>query len=95
LTGEGRGGRVENRENRNQEQGENAMTIELTPEHQRMIERVMHSGGYHEAQDVISAALEALAEDVDDVAVMKAREHEPRVSLDEAEVELRTLGKLK
>lgn len=74
------------------------MTIELTPEHQRMIERVMHSGGYPDAQHVISAALEALealAADADDVAVMKAREHEPRVSLDEAEAELRALGKLK
>jgi Arc/MetJ-type ribon-helix-helix transcriptional regulator len=56
------------------------MTIELTPEHQSMIERVMHSGGYHDAQDVISAALEALAEDVDDAAVTKARKNEPRVS---------------
>jgi hypothetical protein len=28
------------------------------------------------------------------VAVTKAREHEPRVSLDEAEAELRALGKL-
>jgi Arc/MetJ-type ribon-helix-helix transcriptional regulator len=72
-----------------------AMTIELTPEHQRMIERVMHSGAHPDAQHVISAALEALAEDVDDVAITKAREHEPRVSLDEAEAELRALGKLK
>jgi Arc/MetJ-type ribon-helix-helix transcriptional regulator len=71
------------------------MTIELTPEHQRMIERVMHSGAYPDAQHIISTALEALAEDVDDVAVTKAREHEPRVSLDEAEAELRALGKLK
>jgi hypothetical protein len=28
------------------------------------------------------------------VAAMKDREHEPRVSLDEAETELRALGKL-
>jgi Arc/MetJ-type ribon-helix-helix transcriptional regulator len=40
------------------------MTIELTPEHQRMIERVMHSGPYPDAEHVISAALEALAEDI-------------------------------
>ena len=71
------------------------MTIELTEEHQRMIERVIHSGGYRDANDVLSAALEALAEDVDDVAVTKARENEPRVSLEEAEAELRALGKLK
>lgn len=44
------------------------MTIELTPEHQRMTERVMHLGGYHDAQEVIGAALEALADDVVDVA---------------------------
>ena len=71
------------------------MTIELSPEHQRIIEHVIHSGAYHDAQDVISAALEALAEDVDDVAVTKARAHEPRVTLEEAEAELRALGKLK
>lgn len=71
------------------------MTIELTPEHQRIIEHVIHTGAYHDAQDVISAALEALAEDVDDVAVTKARAHEPRVTLEEAEAELRTLGKFK
>lgn len=71
------------------------MTIELTPEHQRMIERIIHSGAYHDPNDVISAALEALAEDADDVAVTKAREHEPRVTLEEAEAELRALGKLK
>jgi hypothetical protein len=40
----------------------------------------MHTGAYPDAQHVISAALEALPEDV---AVTKAREHEPRVSLDE------------
>ncbi len=40
------------------------MTIELTPEHQRMIERVIDSGAYPDAQHVISAALEALAEDL-------------------------------
>jgi Arc/MetJ-type ribon-helix-helix transcriptional regulator len=42
----------------------NAMTIELTPEHQRIIERVVHSGAYPDAEHVISAALEALAEDI-------------------------------
>jgi Arc/MetJ-type ribon-helix-helix transcriptional regulator len=41
------------------------MTIELTPEHQRMIERFMHSGTYPDAEHVISAALQALAEDED------------------------------
>jgi Arc/MetJ-type ribon-helix-helix transcriptional regulator len=65
------------------------MNIELTPEHERLIEHVMHSGAYHDAKDVISAALEALAEDVDDVAVTKAREHEPRVPLEEAQAKRR------
>ena len=40
-------------------------------------------------------ALEVLTEDVDDVAVTRARENEPRVSLEEAEAELHALGKLK
>ena len=53
------------------------MTIELTPEHQRMIERVIHTGAYPDAQHVLSAALEALA---GDVAVTRARVGEPRVS---------------
>jgi Arc/MetJ-type ribon-helix-helix transcriptional regulator len=35
------------------------MTIELTPEHQRIIENAIHSGAYHDASDVINAALEA------------------------------------
>jgi Arc/MetJ-type ribon-helix-helix transcriptional regulator len=69
LTEKRRGGRV-----KAQLSGkENGMTIELTPEHQRMIERVMHSGAYPDAQHIISAALEGLAEDVDEVAVTKAR----------------------
>ncbi len=65
------------------------MTIELTREHERLIENVIHSGAYHNAKDVISAALEALAEDLDDVAVTKAREHEPRVSLEAVQAERR------
>jgi hypothetical protein len=46
-----------------------------------MIERVIHSGGYRDTNDVLSAPLEALAEDVDDVADTRARENEPRVTL--------------
>ncbi len=38
------------------------MTIELTPEHQRMVERAVHSGAYHDASDVINAALDAFGE---------------------------------
>lgn len=70
------------------------MTIELTPRHERLIARLIHSGAYRDAKDVISAALEALAKDVEDVAVTEARQHEPRVTLDEVEAELRALGKL-
>ena len=70
------------------------MTIELTSENQRLIERVIHSGAYGDPQDVINAALEALAEDVEDVAATQAREQEPRFTLDEVEEELRALGKL-
>lgn len=65
------------------------MTIELTPERQRIIERVMHSGAYPDGQHVISAALAALAEDAEDVAVAKAREHEPSVSLEAVQAERR------
>jgi putative addiction module CopG family antidote len=50
------------------------MTIELTPEHELFIARVIHSGAYHDAQDVISAALQALAEDLHE------RDGEPRPS---------------
>lgn len=49
------------------------MTIELTAENQRLIERVIHSGAYGDPQDVISAALEALAEDVEDVVDRRIR----------------------
>jgi Arc/MetJ-type ribon-helix-helix transcriptional regulator len=38
------------------------MTIELTPEHQRIIESAIHSGAYHDAGEVISAALETFKE---------------------------------
>ncbi len=71
------------------------MTIELKPEQQRMIERAIHLGAYHDSNEVICAALEMLAEDIEDVTVSKVRENEPRITLEEAEAELRALGKLK
>lgn len=37
------------------------MTIELEPEHQQVVERAIQSGAYHDAGEVISAALEMLA----------------------------------
>ena len=71
------------------------MTIELKPEHQRMIDRAIHLGAYHDPNEVIGAALEMLAEDLEDVAVSKARELEPRSAIEEVETELRALGKLR
>jgi Arc/MetJ-type ribon-helix-helix transcriptional regulator len=77
------------------------MTIQLTPEHERIIEHVMRSGAYHDATEVISAALEALAEDLEDAAVTITREHAPNVSLEEVQAarreaaieQLKTFGK--
>jgi putative addiction module CopG family antidote len=71
------------------------MTIELNPNLERMIARAIESGAYKDSNEVIRAALEMLAEDIEDVEVSKAREGEPRVLLEEVEGELRALGKLK
>ena len=68
------------------------MTIELKPEHQRVIDRAIHSGAFHDPEEVIGAALELLAEDIEDVAVSKTREHEPRVTLEQVKAELRAHG---
>ena len=40
------------------------MTIELKPEHQRLIDRAIQSGAYRYQEEVISAALNMLAEDL-------------------------------
>ena len=42
------------------------MTIELKPEHQRLIDRAIQSGAYKYPSEVISAALDRLAEDLHD-----------------------------
>jgi Arc/MetJ-type ribon-helix-helix transcriptional regulator len=42
------------------------MTIELKPEHQRLIDRAIQSGAYQYPDEVISAALDMLAEDFQD-----------------------------
>lgn len=42
------------------------MTIELKPEHQRVIDRAIQSGAYCDPGEVIGAALEMLAEDIRD-----------------------------
>jgi Arc/MetJ-type ribon-helix-helix transcriptional regulator len=60
-----------------------------------MIDLAVHSGAYHDSEEVISTALAMLAEDIEDGAVSEARSAEPRFSLDEVEAELRSIGKLK
>ncbi len=72
-----------------------AMTIELTDEQQRMIDLAVASGAYHNPEEVIGTALAMLYEDLEDVIVSEARAGEPRFSLDEVEAELRALGKIK
>jgi Arc/MetJ-type ribon-helix-helix transcriptional regulator len=42
------------------------MTIELSIEQELLIARALHSGAYHDAQDVIRAALETLAEGLEE-----------------------------
>ena len=57
---------------------------------------LLHPGASEQRMNclMISAALEMFAEDLEDVAVSKAREQEPRSMLAEVEAELRNLGKL-
>jgi Arc/MetJ-type ribon-helix-helix transcriptional regulator len=71
------------------------MTIELTQKSSTLVENAIKSGCFDTADDVVAAALELLAEDIEDAAVVNAREHEPRFTLEEVEAELRALGKLK
>jgi Arc/MetJ-type ribon-helix-helix transcriptional regulator len=71
------------------------MTIELKPEHQRMIDLAIQSGAYHDTDEVIATALSILAEDIEDGAVSEARRNEQRLTLAEVEAELRALGKVK
>jgi Arc/MetJ-type ribon-helix-helix transcriptional regulator len=69
------------------------MTIEVKPEQQRMIDVAVRSG-YRDSDEVISAALAMLLEDLEDGAVAGARTGEQSFSLDEVEAELRSIGKL-
>jgi len=41
-----------------------AVTIKLKPEHQRVVDRAIQSGAYRDPGEVISAALEILAEGI-------------------------------
>ena len=71
------------------------MTIELKPEHQRMIDLAIQSGAYHDTDEVIATALSILAEDIEDGAISESRRNEHRFTLVEVEAELRALGKVK
>ena len=89
LPGEAGASRVETAQTHGER---NAMTIELTPEHQRIIERVMHTGAYPDAQHVISAALKALAEDMQaDAPPRKSRLWELREGLNLGDTSIREL----
>ena len=71
------------------------MSIDLNPEQQPVIELAIQSGAYHSADEVITAALSMLAEDIEDGVVSEARSQESHSTLAEVEAELRALGKLK
>jgi len=71
------------------------MAIEITNEQQRMIDLAIASGAFRSPDDVIGTALAMLFEDFEDGIVSQVRQDEPRFSLDEVEVELRALGKIK
>jgi Arc/MetJ-type ribon-helix-helix transcriptional regulator len=71
------------------------MTIELSPDQQRVVDLAIQSGAYRSSDEVIATALSMLAEDIEDEAVAKSRVHEPRSTLAEVEAELQALGKLK
>ena len=75
------------------------MTIDLKPEHQRMIERAMQSGAFHDPDEVIGAALESLTEDLDedaqDVRVSRSRQQETAIPLDVVKADLIERGKLR
>ncbi len=69
------------------------MTIELKPEHQRVIDRAIQSGAYHDPGEVISAALEMLAEDIKDgdSQPRKSRLWELREGLSLGDISIREL----
>jgi Arc/MetJ-type ribon-helix-helix transcriptional regulator len=71
------------------------MTIELSPEQQRVVDLAIQSGAYRDSDEVVATALSMLAEDIEDGAVSQVRQNEPRSTLAEVEAELRALGKLK
>jgi Arc/MetJ-type ribon-helix-helix transcriptional regulator len=71
------------------------VTIELKPEHQRMVDLAIQSGVYRNSDEVIAKALSMLSEDIEDEAIAEQRVQEARFTLEDVEAELRALGKLK
>ncbi len=75
------------------------MTIDLKPEHLRLIERVIQSGAFHDPDEVIGAALDLLTEDLDedteDLRVTRSRQHEQGIPLDAVKADLIARGKLR
>jgi Arc/MetJ-type ribon-helix-helix transcriptional regulator len=71
------------------------MTIELSPEQQRVVDLAIQSGAYRSSNEVIAVALSMVAEDIEDGAISEARAREPRTTLADVEAELRAVGKLK
>lgn len=69
------------------------MTIELEPEHQQVVERAIQSGAYHDAGEVISAALEMLAQEIKDEEdqARKSRLWELRNGLNLGDIPIREL----
>jgi Arc/MetJ-type ribon-helix-helix transcriptional regulator len=61
------------------------LTIDLKPEHQRLIERAIQSGAFHDPDEVIGAALERLTaeldEDAEDVRVSRSPQQEQSIPL--------------
>jgi Arc/MetJ-type ribon-helix-helix transcriptional regulator len=69
------------------------MTIELKPEQQHVIDRAIQSGAYHDPDEVISAALEMLAEGINDGEGRPRKSHlwELREGLSLGDISIREL----
>jgi Arc/MetJ-type ribon-helix-helix transcriptional regulator len=69
------------------------MTIEPKPEHERVIDRAIQSGAYRDPGEVISAALEMLAEVIqdEDGHPRKSRLWELRRGLSLSDISIREL----
>ncbi len=67
--------------------------IELRPEQQRLIDRAIQSSAYHDRGEVISAALEMPAEEIEPIAGQPGRSRlwELREGMDLGDVSIREL----